>query len=55
VIGTHDTLYREGRAYAFDKVPKLPTNKYVVVNATHATAPEVASDQVVEWIKEVLR
>jgi hypothetical protein len=26
-----------------------------VVNATHATAPEVASDQVVEWIKEVLR
>jgi hypothetical protein len=36
-------------------VPKLPTNKYVVVNATHATAPEVASDQVVEWIKDVLR
>jgi hypothetical protein len=25
------------------------------VNATHATAPEVASDQVVEWVKEVLR
>lgn len=55
VIGTQDVLYREGKAYAFDKVPKLPSNKYLVVNATHATAPEVASDQIVEWIKEVLR
>ena len=55
VIGTQDILYREGKGYAFDKVPKLPNNKYLVVNATHATAPEVASDQVVEWIKEVLR
>jgi hypothetical protein len=26
-----------------------------VISATHATAPEVASDQVVEWIREVLR
>lgn len=55
VIGTHDMLYREGKAYAFDKVPKLALNKYLVVNATHASAPEVASDQVVEWIKDVLR
>ena len=54
VIGTQDILYREGKGYAFDKVPKLPINKYLVVNATHATAPEVASDQVVGWIKEVL-
>lgn len=55
MIGTHDMLYREGKAYAFDKVPKLALNKYLVVNATHASAPEVASDQVVEWIKDVLR
>lgn len=55
VIGTHDILYREGKPYAFDKVPKLALNKYLVVNATHASAPEVASDQVVEWIKDVLR
>ena len=55
VLGTHVILYREGKGYAFDKVPKLPSNKYLVVNATHATAPEVASDEVVAWIKEVLR
>jgi hypothetical protein len=55
VIGTHDILYREGKGYAFDKVPKLPSNKYLVVNATHANAPKVASDQVVAWVKEVLR
>lgn len=55
VIGTHDILYRDGKAYAFDKVPKLPSSKYLVVNATHVTAPEVASDQVVEWVKEVLQ
>ncbi len=55
VIGTQDVLYREGKAYAFDRVPKHSNNEYLVVNATHATAPEVASDQVVAWIKEVLR
>ena len=55
VIGTHDILYREGKGYAFDKVPKLPSNKYLVINANHATAPEVASDEVVAWVKEVLR
>lgn len=55
VIGTHDLLYREGKAYAFDKVPKLPQNQYLAINATHATAPEIASDQVVDWIKRVMK
>jgi len=50
VIGTKDPLYRGGPAYAFEKVPSNPLSKYVVVEANHATTPEVASDLVLEWI-----
>jgi len=55
VIGTKDPLYQGGSAYAFDKAPTNPWSRYVVVDANHATTPEVGSDQVVEWIKQASR
>lgn len=54
VIGTQDPLYKEGRSYAFDKVPNHPLNKYLTVNANHSSTPDVASDQVLEWIKQLI-
>jgi hypothetical protein len=53
VIGTMDPLYPGGSAYAYDKAPSNPLSKYVVVPANHATTPEVASDQVLDWITRV--
>jgi hypothetical protein len=53
VIGTKDPLYRDGPGYAYEKAPPNPLSKYVVVEANHATTPEVASDQVLEWITRV--
>ena len=50
VIGTQDWLIKEGSAYAFDKAPQNPQSRYIVVNANHATTPEVGADQVVDWI-----
>jgi pimeloyl-ACP methyl ester carboxylesterase len=53
VIGTQDPLYRAGAAYAYEKAPLNPLSKYLVVDANHATTPEVASDQVFDWINRV--
>ena len=53
VIGTKDPLYRDGPGYAYEKAHPNPLSKYVVVEANHATTPEVASDQVLEWITRV--
>jgi len=51
VIGTHDyLLYRYGENYVFNKVPKHPSNRYLVVNANHNDTPKVAASQIVEWI-----
>lgn len=55
VIGTADPLYKSGSQYAFDKAPKHPLSEYIVVEANHATTPEVASDQVVTWIGKVIK
>jgi dienelactone hydrolase len=53
VIGTQDWLIREGSAYAFDRAPTNPLSSYKVVDANHATTPEVGADLVVEWIARV--
>lgn len=54
VIGRLDPLYPSGSAYAFDRVPPNLNNAYVVVSADHATTPEEAAPQVLEWVKKVV-
>ncbi len=51
VIGTADSLYAAGAAFAFNKAPAHPASKYLVVEADHAGTPEVAAAQVLEWVK----
>lgn len=55
VIGTQDPLYRLGPAYVFDQVPARPENKYLVVDANHATTPEVASDAIRDWVQKLVQ
>lgn len=50
VVGTDDLMYRKGKDYVFNKVPKHPRNTYLVVNADHSTTPVVAASQIIEWI-----
>ena len=50
VVGTHERIYRYGKNYVFNKVPKHPRNMYLVVNANHASTPVVAASRIVEWI-----
>ena len=50
VVGKQDGIYRYGEDYAFNRVPKHPSNKYLVVDAEHRDAPQIAARQIVEWI-----
>lgn len=51
VIGTKDKMYERGQAYAFDKAPSSPNNKYLVVNSDHFNTPNDASGEIIKWLK----
>ena len=51
VVGTRDPLYPYGSSYGFDKTPHHAASKYLVVEADHASTPDVSVDQVKEWLK----
>lgn len=53
VVGTKDPLYPLGSGYAFDKAPKHPASKYVVVQADHVNTPDAAVGDVLTWIKSL--
>jgi pimeloyl-ACP methyl ester carboxylesterase len=54
VIGTGDPLFRAGEAFIYAKAPPHPLSRYLVVEAGHANTPDVAVDQVVDWLKQVV-
>jgi pimeloyl-ACP methyl ester carboxylesterase len=51
VIGTGDPLYRAGEAFAYNRAPTHPASRYLVVEADHASTPDVAAQQVKAWIE----
>jgi pimeloyl-ACP methyl ester carboxylesterase len=53
VVGTRDPLFPFGTGYAFDKIPRHEASKYLVVDADHASTPDVSASQVVEWLKAI--
>jgi dienelactone hydrolase len=53
VIGSDDSLVTAGADYAFNKAPKHPKSKYLVVTAGHANTPDVAKAEVVAWLKSL--
>jgi pimeloyl-ACP methyl ester carboxylesterase len=53
VIGDGDSLIRTGREYVFEKLPKNTKSTYLEVSANHVTTPEIASNQIIEWLKNL--
>lgn len=51
VVGTADRMHAAGEDYAFRKAPAHPASRYLAVSAGHTDAPDVAADQVLEWLK----
>lgn len=51
VIGDADPLFKALRSSVYDKLPTNPKNQYLEVQANHLTTPEVASAEIVTWIK----
>ena len=50
-IGTHDSLYPSSSAAIYQKLPAHADSQYLVVQANHATTPEVASEALLNWVK----
>jgi pimeloyl-ACP methyl ester carboxylesterase len=53
VVGTQDPIFAAGSGYAFDKAPKNPRSKFIIVNANHGNTPVVAEDQIVDWLRQL--
>lgn len=51
VVGTRDPLFPFGYSYGFDKTPHHEASKYLAVEADHASTPDVAIEQVKDWLK----
>ena len=51
VVGTKDPLYPRGANFAFNSAPPHPASKYLVVEADHSGTPDVATNDVLAWIR----
>lgn len=51
VIGKDDPLIRAGRGYVFDKLPANPKSRYLEIQANHLTTPQIAGQDVSDWIR----
>lgn len=50
VVGTQDGMYSRGEGYVFDKVPRHPKSRYLVVDSNHFNTPSNAGEQIVDWL-----
>lgn len=50
VAGSDDPTQSGGPAFAFDKAPPNPLNRYVVVHANHRQVPDAAADTALAWL-----
>lgn len=53
VAGDSDPTQRGGPAFAFDKAPPNPLNRYVTVRGGHIDSLDASRDAVVEWLGAV--
>lgn len=53
VAGDRDPTQVGGPAFAFDKAPPNPLNRYVVVGANHIGVPDAAAPAVLAWLAEL--
>lgn len=53
VIGKDDGLTQFGERYAYAKVPPHPKSAYVVVSGGHVDTPNMATNEIIAWIKSL--
>lgn len=53
VVGTGDPLYPAGPEFAFNRAPAHSASKYLVVQADHASTPDVAAADALAWVKSL--
>lgn len=54
VVGNEDPLFKLVRSYVHDRLPANARSRYLEVVANHLSTPDVARDQVLAWLREVL-
>lgn len=50
IIGNQDSLLAQGEDYVFNKAPRHPNSKYLVVSGGHMDTLNVGADQIAEWL-----
>ena len=50
IAGPEDVLYGAGRAYVYDRWPRHPFSRYLVLNSTHLSAPDDAEADILQWL-----
>ena len=55
VAGDNDPTQKRGPAFAFDKAPPNPLNRYVTVAATHLETPDAAREAVLAWLSALAK
>lgn len=55
IAGDGDPTQRRGHAYAFDRVPANPLNRYVTVSASHLETPDAGREVVLAWLAELAK
>ena len=53
VAGDKDPSQRRGPAFAFNKAPSNPLNRYVTVSATHTETPNAGREATLAWLKDL--
>ena len=53
VVGTDDRMFERGEDYAFSEAPEHPKNSYTVVDGGHKETPEIAQEQILNWLKSL--
>lgn len=52
-VGTDDRMFERGEDYAFSEAPEHPKNSYTVVDGGHKETPEIAQEQILNWLKSL--
>jgi dienelactone hydrolase len=53
VVGSGDPIFKFADNAIFKNTPSNPSSKFLAVNADHANTPEVAVEQVKDWLKSL--
>ena len=53
VVGRNDPVFEMGEDYIFNKAPKHPQSKYIVVESDHMNTPSASITPIVQWLSSL--